>query len=197
MTDIECGASTHTLAREKLASFSTTFYVSETRLMVHADSGIRSFDDLAGKTVLTASGSAAERLVKQTALQRNLVIRQVQSRSQAESMAMLERGEVDVYVADDATLAALRAQSTAPERYVLLDDSLSVEPYALVLPKDDPAFKAMVDETLVDLMKSGELEKIYSKWFTQPIPPTGKALNLPLSALNKSTWQFPNDKPAN
>ena len=194
MADIECGASTHTLAREKLVSFSTTFFVSEVRLMVRADSGIKGFDGLAGKRVLTTTGTTADRLVKQTALQRNLSIKQVQGRSHAESMGLLERGEADAYVADDAVLAGRRAQSAQPEQWAILDESLSVEPYGLALPVGDPAFKAAVDETLAGLMKSGRMEALYNQWFTQPLPGSGRSLNLPASPINKSTWANPNDR---
>ncbi|MDP3537670.1 MAG: amino acid ABC transporter substrate-binding protein [Azonexus sp.] len=197
MADIECGATTHTVGRESQVAFSNTFFVSEVKVMVRADSGIKSFTDLAGKRILTTSGSTADRLVKQAAMQRNQTVRQMMGRSHAESMAMLVRGDADAYVGDDAILVGERANSASPESYVLLPESLSVEPYGLALPKDDPAFKKLVDGVLVQLMQSGEFETLYNQWFMGAIAPTGANLNLPMSNLLKAVVANPNDRPVN
>jgi len=197
MANIECGATTNTVARQKQVAFSTTFFVSEVKAMVRAGSGIGSLADLANKRVVTTSGTTADRLIKQAALQRGMVIQHLMGRSHAESMGMMARGEVDAYVADDAILAGQRAGAADPAQLVLLDESLSVEPYGLVLPAGDLPFKQLVDATLVGLMKSGEMEALYAKWFAQPIPPSGRSLNLPLSEINKASFQFPSDRPGN
>lgn len=197
MADIECGGSTHTVAREKLVDFSDTFFVSEVKVMVRADAGIRSLNDLAGKRVLVTNATTAERLIKMAALQRKMAITLVEGSSQAESMAIMESGKADAYVADDAILAGRRASAAHPEAYVLLPESLSVEPYGLAINRDDPQFKHLVNETLVGMMRSGEMTALYAKWFTQPIPPRGINLELPMSPLNKASFDFPNDRPVN
>lgn len=198
MADIECGATTHSLGREKLASFSNTIFVAEAGVLVRANAGLKSANDLAGKRVVTTGGTTSDRLVKQTALQRNISIKQLIEPSHAESMAMLERGEADAYAADDAILLGQRANSKSPEQYVFLPNVVSnVEPYALVLPKDDMAFKKLVDDALVTMMKSGEMTAIYDKWFLQPIPPINQVLNQPMSDLNKTVFANPNDRPVN
>lgn len=197
MADIECGATTHSVGRENQVAFSNTFFVSEVKVMVRADAGIKSFADLAGKRILTTSGTTADRLVKQAAMQRNQTVRQIMGRSHAESMAMLVRGEADAYVADDAILVGERASSANPEHYTLLPESLSVEPYGLVLPKGDPAFKKLVDGVLVQLMQSGEYETLYNQWFMGPIPPNNAKLDLPMSNLIKAVVANPNDRPVN
>lgn len=197
MADIECGATTNTVSRQSQAAFSNTFFVSEVKVMVRADSGIKSFADLVGKRILTTNGTSADRLVKMTAIRLSQAVLEVNGRSHEESMAMLVRGDADAYVADDAILLGKRAGATNPEDYVLLPESLSVEPYGLALPKDDPAFKNLVDDVLVGLMKSGEFETIYNKWFMEPIPPNGARLNLPMTPALKALVESPNDIPAN
>lgn len=197
MADIECGATTNTVSRQSQAAFSNTFFVSEVKVMVRADSGIKSFADLVGKKILTTNGTSADRLVKMTAIRLSQAVLEVTGRSHEESMAMLVRGDADAYVADDAILLGKRAGAANPEDYVLLPEGLSVEPYGLALPKDDPVFKKLVDDVLVGLMKSGEFETIYNKWFMEPIPPNGVRLNLPMTPALKALVQNPNDTPAN
>jgi len=197
MADIECAATTNTVSRQSQADFSNTFFVSEVKVMVRADSGIKSFADLGGKRILTTNGTSADRLVKMAAIRLNQAVLEVSGRSHEESMAMLVRGDADAYVADDAILLGKRAGAANPEDYVLLPEGLSIEPYGLALPKDDTVFKKLVDEVLVGLMKSGEFEVIYNKWFMEPIPPAGIRLNLPMTPALKSLVQNPNDIPAN
>lgn len=197
MAELECGATTNTVARQKLANFSNTIYVAETRILAKSDLGARGFADLAGKRVATVNGSTAERLVQLAMLQRGLALTLVSTRTQAEAVRMLEAGEVDAIAGVDAALALARANSKLAAQLTLLPESMSVEPYGLMLPVKDAVFKKFVDETLVGMMKSGELAAIYDKWFVQPIAPWGVSLGLPLSELNKGTFAYPNDRPAN
>ena len=197
MADLECGATTNNVARQRQVAFSVTFFITEVRIMVRKGAGIRSVADLANKRVVTTAGATADRLVKAAALVENVTLTYLVGRSHAESMAMLQRGEADAYVADDAILAAQRASSPTPGEFDLLPGSLAKEPYGLVLRRDDPQFKQLVDETLIGLMQSGELAKLYDKWFMQPIPPVGATLNMPMSEHLKAAIANPNDKPAN
>jgi glutamate/aspartate transport system substrate-binding protein len=112
-------------------------------------------------------------------------------------MRMLMRGDAYAYAADDAILAARRASSPTPGGFVFLAGNLTVEPYGLMLCRDDPQFKKLVDDALVGLMRSGELAKIYERWFMEPIPPTGGTLEMPMSDLLKAAIANPSDKPVN
>lgn len=198
MADIECGSTTNTVGRQRQVSFSNTIFASEIRILVRADSGIKTIDDLNGKRIVTTAATNAERMVRQFTIQRGMAVKQISERTNFSSFARLERGEADAFVNDDAILLGQRASSKMPENFVLMESTgMSVEPYGLVLRNDDPVFKAMVDQVLVQLMQSGEMEKIYNKWFTQPIPPNNQTLGLPLSDLNKAVFANPNDRPAN
>ncbi len=197
IADIECGSSTNNVARQKLVAFSNTFYVADVRIMVRKDHGIRSLGDLNGKRVVTTLGTTADRLIKQQAFARNLSIDYLVGRSHAESMALMNEGKADAYIGDDAIVAAQRAGSPLRDKLAFLDETLATAPYGLMLPRDDPQFKKFVDEVLVDLMKSGELARLYDKWFMNPIPPDGINLQMPMSEKLKAAIANPNDKPAN
>jgi glutamate/aspartate transport system substrate-binding protein len=197
MADMECGVTTNTVGRAQQVAFSTTFFVSEVKAMVPVALAGKSLKDLANKRVVTTIGSTADRLVKQASMARGVSLRSMVGRNQLDSMKMLADGNVDVYVADDAILLGMRAAQDHPENYAILDESYSVEPYGIVLPKDDPQFKQLVDGVLVDLMKSGQMEKIYNAWFVSPIPPKNHNLNYPMSPLNKAAYANPNDRPVN
>lgn len=198
MADVECGSTTNTVGRQRQVAFSNTIFASEIRTLVRADSGIKTIEDLNGKRIVTTAATNAERMVRQFTIQRGMAVKQISERTNFSSFARLERGEADAFVNDVAILLGQRASSKMPENFVLMESTgISVEPYGLVLRNDDPVFKAMVDQVLVQLMQSGEMEKIYNKWFTQPIPPNNQTLGLPLSDLNKAVFANPNDRPAN
>jgi len=196
MADLECGATTNNVARQKQVAFSNTIYVANVRLMVRKDSGIKRIADLANKRVVTTLGTTADRLIKQAALANNITIENLMGRSHPESMGMIIRGEADAYVGDDAIIAGERANSSMQDQLVFLDEVLATEPYGIMLRREDPQFKALVDDTIVGLMKSGELERIYDKWFMSPIPPNGANLQMPMSEKLKAAIANPNDRPA-
>ncbi len=197
MTSIECGASTNNVARQKLVSFSNTIYVAEVRIMVRQQSGIKQLSDLSGRRVVSVVGTTADRLLKGAALARNMAIDHVFAASHGEALQMMLRGEAVAYVGDDAILAATRASIDQNEDLVFLDDVLATEPYGLVLPKGDEEFKALVDDVIVSLIQSGELQKIYDRWFMSPIPPKGINLRMPMSDRMKAILANPNDTPVN
>ena len=117
-------------------------------------------------------------------------------RSHAESMGMIVRGEADAYVGDDAIIAGERAKASMNDQLVFLDEVLATEPYGIMLPRDDPQFKKLVDDVIVGLMQSGEFARIYDKWFINPIPPTGINLQMPMTDKLKAAIANPNDRPA-
>ncbi|MBS1159943.1 MAG: amino acid transporter substrate-binding protein [Proteobacteria bacterium] len=195
ITDLDCGAAGNTVGRQKQVNFSTNVYVSEIKVMVKQGAGFTSFGQFADKRVVTVVGSTGERHVKLAALGNNLVLQHLLANTPAEAMAMLAKGEVEAYVAEDAILVAQRA-ATAGD-YVLLDSALATEPFGIMLPLGDPLWKKLVDDVLLDLMRRGELAQIYDKWFMGPIPPAGVNLNLPMSDLLKAAIREPGDTPVN
>jgi glutamate/aspartate transport system substrate-binding protein len=197
MADMECGVTTNTVGRSQQVAFSTTFFVSEVKGMVKTELAGKTLKQLADKRVVTTLGASADRLIKLASMARGISIRSMVGRTHAGSMEMLVKGDADVYVADDAILAGLRSAVANPEDYVILDEGYSVEPYGILLPKNDPQFKKLVDEVVIGLMKSGAMEKIYNAWFTSPIPPLNRNLKYPISPLNKAAYAYPNDKSVN
>lgn len=195
MVDLDCGGAANTVARQKQVGVSSTVYVSEHRVLVRRSDGIERFEQLADKRVAVLNGGVAERYVRQAALARNLNLTVLGANTPEEAMALLARGEVAAFVADDATLGVQKAGQGAS--YALLEGGLAAEPYAVLMPKDDPAIKKLVDGTLATMMQSGELTRLYAKWFEAPIPPANLGLELPMSALLKAAIQTPNDKPVN
>lgn len=195
IVDLDCGAAGNTVARQKQVSFSTNIYVSEIKVMVKKDAGFTGFEQFADRRVVTVAGSTAERHAKLASLGRNIRPLHLLASSPAEAMAMLAKGSADAYVAEDAVLVAQRAAS--PGDFVLLDAALATEPFGIMLPKDDPGWKKLVDETIAGLMQSGELARIYEKWFMNPIPPAGINLNLPMSQLLQTAIREPGDTPVN
>jgi glutamate/aspartate transport system substrate-binding protein len=195
MIDLDCGGAANTVARQKQVGMSNTVYVSEHRVMVRRGDGIERFEQLAGKRAVVLNGGIGERYVRQAALARNLDIAVIGVSEPEEAMALLGRGEVAAFVADDATLGVQKAGQAAV--YTLIEGGLAAEPYALMMPKDDPVMKRLVDETLTGMMQGGELARLYARWFEAPIPPANTSLDLPMSPLLKAAIQSPNDKPVN
>lgn len=193
--DLGCGPTTNNLSRQKQVSFAVTTYVSEVRMAVRADSPVTSFKQLDGKTVAASAGTTAVQLLRKYARDNNVYLPTQLGKDHFESFMMLEAGRADAFVLDDNLLAGVIANSKDPKGYKIVGEVLGAEPIALLFRKDDPAFKKAVDDALVGMMKSGEVAKIYDKWFVQPIPPKNMSLSLPMSDTLKGLLQAPNDKP--
>ncbi len=193
--EMECGATTNNAMRQKDVAFAVTTYVEEVRVVVKANSGIASIAQLNGKTVATTSGTTTVQLLRKHERAGGVEFKETFAKSDAQSFAMLGEGKADAYAMDGQILASFISASKNPADYRILGEVLSVEPIAIMLPKDEPAFKKAVDETLKAAMRSGEIQKIYNKWFMQPIPPAQAKVGLPTSAATKKAWAEPNDKP--
>ncbi|MGZ5271299.1 MAG: amino acid ABC transporter substrate-binding protein [Ramlibacter sp.] len=193
--DIECGSTTNNLARQKDVAFAVTTYVEEVRIAVRANSGINTLAQLNGKTVATTTGTTSVQLLRKHERAAGADFKEVFGKDHADSFLMLESGRADAFVMDGQILAGNIASSKSPAEFKIVGEPISVEPIAIMLRKDDPAFKKLADDTLKDLMKSGEIARIYDKWFMQPIPPKNAKLNLPASEATKAAWANPNDKP--
>ena len=194
--DIECGSTTNNAARQKDVAFAVTTFVEEVRIATKANSGITSIAQLNGKNVATTTGTTSVQLLRKHERANGVDFKEVFGKDHADSFLLLESGRADAFVMDAQILAGLIAKSKTPGDYKIVGEVLNVEPINIMMRKDDPAFKKAVDESLIKLMKSGEIAKIYDKWFMQPIPPANVRIGLPASEATKAAWANPNDKPA-
>jgi glutamate/aspartate transport system substrate-binding protein len=194
--DMECGSTTNNTARQAQVAFAPTTFVTNVRTAVKADSGITSIAQLNGKTVATTTGTTSVQLLRKHEKANGVEFKELFGKDHADSFLLLESGRADAFVMDDNILAGLIVNSKAPADFKIVGESISEEPIAIMLPKDDPAYKKLVDDTVIGLMKSGELDKIYAKWFTAPIPPRNATVGMAMSASLKNAIANPNDKPA-
>ena len=193
--DIECGSTTNNEARAKDVSFAHTAYVEEVRIATRVNSGINSIAQLNGKTVSTTTGTTSVQLLRKNERASGIDFKEVFGKDHADSFQLLESGRADAFVMDGQILAGLISKSKTPSDFHIVGEVLSVEPIGIMVRKDDTAFLADVNKTLDGLMKSGEMAKIYDKWFMQPIAPTNTKVGLPASEATKAAWANPNDKP--
>ena len=193
--DIECGSTTNNQARTKDVAFAINTYVEEVRMAVKANSGITSINQLNGKSVATTTGTTSVQLLRKHEKATGVDFKEVYGKDHADSFLLLESGRADAFVMDGQILAGNIAMSKNPADYKIVGEVLSVEPIAIMLRKDDPAFKKVADDTIRELAKSGELAKLYDKWFVQPIPPKNTRVGLPPSDNTKAAWVNLNDKP--
>jgi glutamate/aspartate transport system substrate-binding protein len=193
--DLECGSTTNNADRQKQVSFAPTYFVTANRLLAKKSSNIAKLDDMKGKTIVSTNGTTNLRQINELNTQRNLGMTIMTAKDHAESFLMVETGRAVAFAMDDILLASLAANSKSPSDYAIAPEALSVEPYGIMLRKDDPAFKAVVDQAVKDIYASGEINKIYNKWFMSPIPPKGINLNIPMSPQLKQAIAKPTDSP--
>jgi glutamate/aspartate transport system substrate-binding protein len=193
--DIECGSTTNNATRQKDVSFAVTTYVEEVRIATKTSSGITGIAQLNGKKVATTTGTTSVQTLRKNERAGGINFDEVYGKDHADSFLLMESGRADAFVMDGQILAGLISKSKSPADFKIVGEVLSVEPIAIMFRKDDPEFKKVVDATIVGMMQSGELAKIYDKWFLQPIPPSNTRVGLPLSEATKAAWASPNDKP--
>ncbi|MEN4779240.1 amino acid ABC transporter substrate-binding protein [Pantoea agglomerans] len=195
--DYECGSTTNNLERQKQAAFSDTIFVIGTRLLVKKDGPIKDFADLKGKTVVVTSGTTSEVLLHKLNDEQKLDLRIISAKDHGDSFRTLETGRAVAFMMDDALLAGERAKAKKPDNWEILGMPQSKEAYGCMLRKDDPQFKALVDETIAKAQTSGQAEKWFDTWFKQPIPPKNLNMNFELSDDMKALFKTPNDKALN
>jgi glutamate/aspartate transport system substrate-binding protein len=193
--DIECGSTTNNATRQKDVSFALTTYVEEVRIAVKANSGIDSLAKLNGKNVATTTGTTSVQLLRKHERATGVDFKEIFGKDHSDSFLLLESGRADAFVMDGQILAGNIATAKNPADYRIVGETISVEPIAIMIRKDDAAFKKLADDTIRDMMKTGEIQKIYDKWFVNPIPPKNTKVGLPVSAATKAAWTNPNDKP--
>lgn len=194
--DLECGSTTNNAARAKEVAFAVNYFYASSRLLVKKSTGIQKLGDLAGKAIATTTGTTTFGQLRKLSLERNLDLSVVPAKDHADGFLLLESGRAQAFAMDDILLAGLMLNAKNPENFAIVGEPLQVEAYACMLRKGDPAFKKLVDTTLTSMMKSGEFEKLYKKWFMSPIPPRQRSLGLPISDRLRDQLKSPTDQPA-
>jgi len=194
--DLECGSTTNNADRQKQISFTNTHFLTASRFVSKKSSKINSIDDLKGKSVVSTSGTTNIKQLTEANAARNLGINIIPAKDHAEAFLMVETDRAVAFVMDDILLAAFVAGSKDPDTYVISKDAFSKpEPCGIMLRKDDPAFKKVVDGATAALYQSADGQKLYDKWFMQNIPPKGLNLNAPISPVLKKAFAAPSDSP--
>ncbi|MEJ2804255.1 amino acid ABC transporter substrate-binding protein [Comamonadaceae bacterium PP-2] len=194
--DIECGSTTNNSERGKQVQFATNYFYTGTRFLVKADSGIKGLADLKGKNVVITAGTTNMLVMRRVNQEQDLGINITSAKDHAEAALLVQSGRADAFAMDDILLYGLKASARNPAELAVVGDAIQVEPYAFMLRRDDPAFKKLVDDTLAELAKSGQFEKLYTKWFLSPIAPNNMNLNAPMSDELKKNLTELSDKPA-
>ena len=190
--DIECGSTTNSLVRQRQAAFGISYFGIQVSAAVNKNSGIRSFKDLDGKNVTVTAGTTSVALLKAYEKKEGIRTRILMTKDFAESMQLVANGRADAFILDDVLLAGQIANLSNPEDFMILDASLSKEPYGPMFRKDDPQFKALVDETILEMIRSGRLAELYKTWFEKPIPPKNVNLAFPMNQTTKDLFAHPN-----
>ncbi|MGY8903691.1 MAG: amino acid ABC transporter substrate-binding protein [Burkholderiales bacterium] len=193
--DIECGSTTNNATRQKDVSFAVTTYVEEVRIAVKANSGINAIAQLNGKNVATTTGTTSVQTLRKNERATGVDFKEVYGKDHADSFLLLESGRADAFVMDGSILAGNIANAKNPADFKIVGEVLSVEPIAIMMRKEDPQFKKVADDTIKDLVKSGDMAKLWDKWFLQAIPPKNIKVGLALSESTKAAWAGPNDRP--
>ncbi len=193
--DLDCATTTNSVARQQQVSFAPSHFVTSITVAVKKSSGITSLSQLGGKPVATVTGSTSIQLLRAFRKAENVDVQEISGKDTADAFLLLASDRAAAYVLDDVQLAGLIATAPNPGDFVILTDIvLRQEPYGIMLRKNDPQFQALVDQTMTQMMKSGEMAQIYAKWFTQPIPPSGVNLNFPMTDAVREIYKNPNNK---
>jgi glutamate/aspartate transport system substrate-binding protein len=191
--DLECGSTTNNLERQKQVGFTITHFVTANRYVAKKKSNIKSLKDLKGKTVVSTSGTTNIKWATEANTKQKLGMNIIAAKDHAEAFLTVDTGRAVAFFMDDILLYSLVATSKNPGDWVIGSEAYTVEPYGIMVRRDDPAFKKVVDEAVTGLYKSGRINAIYEKWFLKPIPPKGVNLNVPMSAQFRKVVANPTD----
>ena len=191
--DLECGSTTNNLERQKQVAFTITHFVTANRWVAKRSAKLNKLEDLKGKTIVSTAGTTNIKQITELNAAKNLGANIVAAKDHAEAFLMVDTGRAVAFVMDDILLYSLAAQSRNPKDYAISAEALSVEPYGIMMRRDDPAFKKVVDNAMVQTYKSGAISGIYDKWFQKPVPPRGINLNVPMSEQFKKVIKNPTD----
>ena len=194
--DVECGSTTNNAARQKEVAFAITHFLTANRIVSKKTSNLKSIDDLKGKTMASTAGTTNIKQLTDLNNEKKMGMNIIAANGHPEAFQMVETGRAVGFAMDDILLYSLVASSRNPSEFVISDFALSLpEPYGIMMRRDDPAFKKIVDATLTRIYKSGEAAKLYERWFLKPIPPRNINLNFPLSPQMKNLFANPTDSP--
>ena len=194
--DIECGSTTNNATRQKDVSFLNNTYVEEVRIAVKASSGITSINQLKDKNVATTTGTTSVQLIRKHERASGVDFKEVLGKDHADSFLLLESGRADAFVMDGQILAGNIALAKNPADFKIVGEVLNIEPIAIMVRKDDAGIKKLGNDVIAGMVKSGDMAKLYDKWFMQPIPPKNTRVGLPATDLTKAAWANLSDKPA-
>ena len=187
--DMECGSTTNNLTRQKQVAFAPVTFVTGTKLLVKKTSKIKSYKDLKGKTVVVTQGTTNERTIKALSDAENLNIKFLNAKDHAESFLTVESGRAAAFSMDDVLLYGLIAKAKKPKDFDVVGDYLSYDPYGIMFRKNDADFAIVANRALANLMRTGEINKIYDKWFIGKLP-SGETIGMPMSPLLKTGFQL-------
>jgi ABC-type amino acid transport substrate-binding protein len=193
---MECGSTTNTAERRKQVDYTIAHFISSARFLVRSDAGMTKLEDLSGRNVVSTKGSTNIKTLERINGERALNMKVLEAADHAEAFGMVAQKKADAFAMDDVLLFGLRANSAQPEAFTVIGKPMTIEPYAIMLPKGDAAFKKLVDAEMRRIILSGEINAIYRKWFEQPIPPKGINLNLPMPYMLRDSFKYPSDKVA-
>jgi glutamate/aspartate transport system substrate-binding protein len=189
--DLECGSTTNNVARQEQVWFTMTHFVTANRWVSKKSAKLKTLQDLKGKTIVSTAGTTNIKQITEINAAQNLGMNIISANGHPEAFQMVETGRAVAFVMDDILLAGLAAQSRSPKDYEISSVALSVEPYGIMVRKDDKAFKDVADKALSQVYKSGQINAIYAKWFQKPVPPKNVNLNLPMSPALKKVMANP------
>lgn len=194
--DLECGSTTNNTTRAKDVDFAINHFYTGTRLLAKKSSGLKTYADLKGKTLAVTAGTTNVQVLRKANAEQKWGFEMVTPKDHADAFLLVENDRAAAFGMDDILLYGLISNSKKPADFEVVGEALQVEPYACMMRKDDPKFKALVDGVIGDMMKSGKFAQLYDKWFMQPIPPVNAALGLPMSEQLKQNLADLSDKPA-
>lgn len=194
--DLECGSTTNNSARGKDVQFAINYFYTGTRLLTKKSSGVKNYADLKGKKVASTTGTTNAQVIRKYNRDNNLDMDLVLGKDHDDSVLLVDSGRAEAFAMDDILLFGLKGNARNPAEWEVVGDSLQVEPYACMLRKDDPQFQALVNGVIGGMMKSGDFEKLYTKWFMSPVAPKGQNLGLPMSKELRDNLTAQSDKPA-
>jgi glutamate/aspartate transport system substrate-binding protein len=193
--DLNCGSSTNNKERQAQVTFAPTTFVTATRFVAKKSSNLNKLADFKGKTVVSTAGTSNIRWLTAANETEKLGMNIIPAKDHAEALLTVSSGRAAAFFMDDILLAGLVATSRNPSEWMISKDAYTVEPYAIMEPKNDPEFKKLVDDTIIGMMKDGTLNTLYKKWFESPIPPKNVNLNWPMSDQLKKVVAHPTDSP--
>jgi glutamate/aspartate transport system substrate-binding protein len=191
--DLECGTTTNNAERREKVAFTVPHYVTGSRYLVRSDSPIEELEGFSNHVLVTTPGSTQFKAIDKANHDHLMHIDLQVAPDNARAMQMVTAGQADGFAMDDVQLYGLIAESADPKKYKVVGKFLTIEPLAIMMSKSDPAFKKVVDDEMKRLIRSGEAETIYNRWFMKPIPPRNVSMNLPMNYLLRDSWRYPSD----